>query len=84
MESTEYSNLKTEIEALKKDVSHNQQEDLKSYQEEIRNVLAERIVSRYYLTKGEIANAISHDPDVKEAIRVLNNKEQYQELLSAK
>jgi carboxyl-terminal processing protease len=82
MESADYDNLKSEIEALKKEVSHNQQEDLKLYQEEISNVLAEQIVAHYYLTKGEIANAITHDPDVKKAVEVLSNQDHYHKLLS--
>ena len=63
-------------------MAHNQQEDLRLYQEEISNVLSEQIVARYYLTKGEIANALTHDPDVKKAIEILNDEPSYRKLLS--
>jgi len=82
IESADYDDLKADIEALKKEVSHNQQEDLKLYQQEVSNVLAAEIVARYYLTKGEIANALTHDPDVKKAIEILNDQDQYRKLLS--
>lgn len=82
MESSEYNDLKSEIENLKVEVAHNQQEDLKLYQEEISNVLSVQIVANYYLTKGEIANALTHDPDVKKAIEILSDQESYRKLLS--
>lgn len=82
-QSAHYDNLKLEIENLRKAVSHNQQADLQTYQQEIKNVLAEQIVARYYLSKGEIANAITHDPDVSKAVEVLNDPNRYQTLLAA-
>ena len=62
---------------------HNQAQDLITYQQEIKDVLAEQIVARYYLTKGEIANAITHDPDVTMAIEILNDTGQYNKLLAS-
>lgn len=79
--SAHYDNLKEEIAALKKEVLHNQAKDLITYKQEIKEVLAEQIIARYYLTKGEIANAITHDPDVTRAIAVLNDTDQYNKLL---
>ena len=82
-ESAHYDNLKADIESLKKEVLHNQAKDLITYKQEIKDVLAEQIVARYYLTKGEIANAITHDPDVTKAIEVLNDADQYNKLLAS-
>lgn len=81
--SAHYENLKPEIEALKKEVLHDQAKDLITYKQEIKEVLAEQIVARYYLAKGEIANAITHDPDIAMAIEVLNDASQYNKLLSS-
>ena len=81
--SAQYDDLLSEIEALKKEVSHDQKRDLLTYQQEIKEVLGEQIIARYYLTKGEIANAITHDPDVTKAIEILNNSEQYNKLLTS-
>ena len=82
-ESAHYEELKVEIEALKKEVLHDQNQDLITYKKEIKEVLAEQIVGRYYLAKGEIANAITHDPDVTKAMEVLNNPGQYNKLLTS-
>jgi carboxyl-terminal processing protease len=81
-ESTHYDDVKDDIEVLKKELLHNQAEDLITYKQEIKEVLAQQIVARYYLTKGEIANAVTHDPDVLKGIEVLSNTSQYNELLS--
>lgn len=82
-ESAHYENLKAEIDDLKMEVLHDQAKDLITNQQEIKEVLAEQIVSRYYLSKGEIANAITHDPDVTRAIEVLNDTIQYNKLLAS-
>ncbi len=80
--SSHYPAVKPEIETLAKEIAHNQANDLITYQQEIRDVLAEQIVARYYLRKGEIANAITHDPDVDKAIEILNDSLRYTQLLS--
>lgn len=82
-ESAHYDNLKAELEALKEEVLHDQAKDLITNRQEIKQVLAEQIVARYHLTKGEIANAITHDPDVTKAIEILNDTSQYNKLLTA-
>ena len=81
--SAHYDNLKLEIEALKKEVLHDQSKDLITNKQEIKELLAEQIVARYYLMKGEIANAITHDPDIAMAIEVLNDTSQYNKLLAS-
>lgn len=82
-ESAHYDDLKPEIETLKEEVLHDQAKDLITHKQEIKELLAEQIVSRYYLTKGEIANAITHDPDVTMAVEVLNDTSQYNKLLAS-
>ena len=82
-ESAHYDDLKPEIEALKEEVLHDQAKDLITHKQEIKELLAEQIVARYYLTKGEIANAITHDPDITKAIEVLNNTSEYNKLLAS-
>ena len=80
--SANYEQLKAEIAAMKDEIAHNQKNDLITYQDEIRDVLAEQIIARYYLRKGEIANSITHDPDVDKAMAILNDSLRYQQLLA--
>ena len=46
-------------------------------------MLSEEIVARYHLQKGEIANSLSHDPDLAKAIEILNDPAEYNRILSA-
>ncbi len=75
--------IKDKLEILKKEVAHNKEKDLQTHKEEIRDLIEENIISRYYFIKGEIAHSITHDYDVKEAIALLNNPSQYNSLLQA-
>ncbi|MEN8247927.1 MAG: S41 family peptidase [Bacteroidota bacterium] len=84
VETSQFESLKLTLEELKSEVIHNQAEDLIKFQDEIRDVLAAQIVSRYSLAKGEIANSLKNDPDVLKAIEILNSPEEYKALLSSK
>jgi carboxyl-terminal processing protease len=81
-EANQYDLLLTEIIKLKELVMHDQTIDLENHREEIKEILAEEIIARYYLLKGEIANTITHDPDVDSAMAVLNNPDRYQQILA--
>ncbi len=75
--------IKDLLETLKKEVAHNKEKDLQTHKEEIRSLLEEEIMGRYYFTKGEIACSITHDIDVAEAIELLNNPTKYKSILAA-
>ena len=81
-EANQLKELQTEIDALKVSVSHNQKADLIKQQKEIKELLSEEIIARYYLLQGEIANTLSHDPDIIKAIEILNDSEEYSRILS--
>jgi len=73
--------IKDKLDILKKEVAHNKEKDLLTHKEEIKSLLEQEIVGRYYFTKGEIACSIQHDNDVEEAIALLNNPTKYNQLL---
>lgn len=75
--------IKDQLEVLKKEVAHNKDKDLQTYKSEIKQLLEEEIVGRYYFTKGEIACSVEHDKDVKEAIALLSDPSKYQSYLKA-
>tara|TARA_B100000678_G_scaffold291516_1_gene308911 strand:+ start:3741 stop:5411 length:1671 start_codon:yes stop_codon:yes gene_type:complete len=74
--------LEADINSLMAKYSREEDEDLKSYEKEIRILLEEEIVSRYYYERGRIQNAIEHDDDVKEALKVLNDSPKYTNILT--
>ncbi|HPI09469.1 MAG TPA: S41 family peptidase [Catalimonadaceae bacterium] len=79
-----YDEIKVQLDALKTRMAHNKEHDLEKNKDEIREVLEHEIVSRYYFEKGVKEAGFDDDPEVKEAIRVLNDTGLYQKILSGK
>ena len=73
--STEYIALITKLEANKKD-------DLNKFRSEIIELITGEIASRYYYQKGRIIANLKFDKDVKEAIKLLKDKERYNNILA--
>jgi carboxyl-terminal processing protease len=76
--------IKKEYDALKSSLAHNKTEDLQLFKSEIKQLLEREIVSRYYFQKGKIQHAISLDEEVKKAVEILSDKEQYTNILTGK
>jgi carboxyl-terminal processing protease len=79
-----YDEIKVQLDALKTRMAHNKENDLEKNKDEIKEVLEHEIVSRYYFEKGVKEAGFDDDPEVKEAIRVLNDTTLYQKILSGK
>ncbi len=71
-----------EFEALLEKLTPNLTDDLKRYEEEITELIENEIVSRYHYSEGRVENALTKDEYLKEALKVLNNPEQYNKILS--
>jgi carboxyl-terminal processing protease len=78
-----YDNIRAEYDNLYDKLKHNKKDDLYKFREEIKELLTEEIVSRYYYQNGRIENSISNDSEVKEAIAVLKDKNRYNTILTA-
>lgn len=72
-----FEDIKSEIEVIKKKISHNKANDLIRFKEEIREMLEQEIVSRYYFQKGMIEATFDDDADILAAINVLNNPDKF-------
>jgi carboxyl-terminal processing protease len=79
-----YDGIKVQIEQLRNQVSHNKEKDLITFKEDIKEILEEEIVSRYYLQKGIIEASFNSDEDIKSALNILNNPAEYSKILSGK
>ncbi|MBN3583771.1 S41 family peptidase [Algoriphagus aestuarii] len=75
--------IQAQIEAIKTKVHHNKEQDLVTYQEEIRKILSEEIVSRYYFQEGMIEASLNGDPAVTEALTFLSVPDKLQQTLTA-
>ena len=72
-----------EFDALEKKLQHNLDRDLDHFSKEIKGLLAIEIIKRYYYQRGSIIQQLKDDPDLKEAVKVLNDPAAYRKMLSA-
>ena len=79
-----FDNISDQIQALRDKVKHNKEADLKTHKKEIKEMLEQEIVSRYYLQEGIVEASFNHDEEILKAIDVLHNGEFYQKSLSSK
>jgi carboxyl-terminal processing protease len=67
---------------LEKDVAHSLEQDLLLFKKEIKDLLEDEIVSRFFYEDGAIAYTIRKDVQVTKALEILNNKEKYTSILN--
>lgn len=73
---------KSEIESLEKKLQTNLDHSLSHFTKDVKHLLADEIVKRYYGEKGEIIYNLREDSDLKEAYKILNDVERYNKILS--
>jgi carboxyl-terminal processing protease len=76
-----FDSIKDEYTALEHKLQQNKKDDLIRYKDEIRELLEEEIASRYYFQSGKLEASFKSDDDLKEAVRVLNDKKLYATIL---
>lgn len=76
-----YDKIKFEVEALKFDIQQSKSNEFEKFADEIKLILQKEIVSRYYLFKGDVEATIYQDNDIKKAVELLSNKEDYHKTL---
>lgn len=72
------------FDELAKDLTHTLDQDLALFKVEITEMLEDEIISRYFYEEGAIAWSIRKDEQVNRALEVLNNKEEYNAVLTGK
>ena len=72
-----YGLAENEFVALKAKLAPNFDKDSEEFSDEVKELLQDEIVSRYYYQKGAIRAAISDDKGIKKAIEELNSETAY-------
>lgn len=75
---------KKEIQKIRKELMEEKSAALDAHQKIISTRLGMEIASRYYLQKGKILYSLQHDPQIDEAIRIMEDKALYTSLLNPK
>ena len=72
-----------EIKALEKKLTHNLDRDLDYFSKDIRSMIADEIIKRYYYTRGGIIQQLKDDDGLQAALKILADPLKYKETLSA-
>lgn len=78
-----FDDIKLTIEELKTKVSHNKEQDLVTFKDEIKDALREEIISRYFYQEGVIEASLMNDADIKSAMAILKSDSEFNNILMA-
>ena len=73
--------LSEDYEKLLLQLAANKGDDLFTNKQDVKEILTGEISSRYFYQQGRIKSSLSFDPELKKAIEVLQNKEEYNSIL---
>lgn len=76
-----YDESKAEFDALKTKLSHDKKQDLMKNKAQVKRMLENEIVSRYYFTRGRAAQGMQYDKEVDKAVALISNPTEYQGVL---
>lgn len=79
-----YDDAKSEFAALEKKLQHNLAKELDHHKQTIKQVLTADLVAAYYYQRGAIANSLQFDKQWKEAVKLLENLQEYKKILMPK
>ena len=73
--------IKEEIASLEQKLQTNLDHSLEHFKKDIKHMISEEIILRYYGQKGSIVYTLREDRDLKESFTILKDKEQYGKIL---
>ncbi len=76
-----FTAIENEYNTLMSALMCNKEEDLNTFQDEIKELLKIDIISRYYYQEGKIISTLYDDPEIERAIEVLDNNSMYDAIL---
>ncbi len=76
--------IKKELSILQKKIEIKKEENFLSFKEQIKKIIENEIVSRFYFQNGRIEASLSFDKDIKKSYEIFNNLESYKNILSGK
>ncbi|MCM1311984.1 MAG: S41 family peptidase [Bacteroides sp.] len=72
---------KEEFDALEKKLEHNLERDLNNFKKDIKKLMAQEIIKRYYFQAGVIEEQLKDDDDLMRAVEIIKNKDEYNKIL---
>jgi carboxyl-terminal processing protease len=77
-----FDDVVQQFEAMKTQLAAAKANDLQTHKTEIKKLIEEEIVSRYYFQKGRVQNRLYADNEIAQAQKVLANAAQYKKILA--
>lgn len=77
-----YDDAKPEFDALEAKLTHNLERDFKRNDKDIRSIMAQEVVKRYYFQRGSVEEGLKDDTDLKEALQLLADTDRYRAILT--
>lgn len=77
-----YEDTKAEFEALENKLNHNIERDMEINRELIKDLISRELCRAYYYDGGSIEHSLRSDSQVKEAVKLLLNEEEYKKVLT--
>ena len=74
--------IEAEFKALESKIHSDKKNDLIKQSDEIKRLLENEIVTRYFYRKGAIQNSFVYDVEVAKAVELIQNPNEYKKLLS--
>ncbi len=83
-EESYYDAIKATMDELEHDIKHDKANDLLKNKAEVKRILELEVVSRYNFQKGRIANSLTDDSEVLEAVKIIKDDSKYDDILVSK
>lgn len=77
-----YNGINSQLTDLKNKIEQVKANYLTDFKKEVKTLLQEEIISRYYLYPGVIEASLNYDPVVTKAVSALKDKSRYNQLLN--
>lgn len=74
--------LKDEFAAIERKITDDKMAELRTFAGELKEVLGESIINRWHYIAGSIEYSLRYDKDLKRAIEVLTNSEEYNKIVT--
>jgi carboxyl-terminal processing protease len=76
-----YDEASAELNILATKFAHDKDKDLILFKDEIKDLIAQEIVVKYYYEKGAIIYGLKNDPEVQEAVKLFKDDSRYLKIL---
>ena len=73
--------ISEDYKALKAKILHDKQADLITFKDEVKLILKDEIVARYYYQRGRIVTSLKDDPEIAKAMELLERNDSYLAIL---